>query len=77
MAWTSSSLGVSVDGAAFTRVGNTSIPSLTATLVDIGTGGATNHFNGDILWFAMGTGSFTDADAARLFANGDIDPTTA
>lgn len=76
--WTPTSEGVSVNGAAFHTVGSTSIPTLSATSFSLGTilnGG--RMWDGEILWFACGTGTLTDADAATINGWGDTDPKVA
>ena len=62
---------VSTNGGAFTSVANTSIPTLAVALADLGTAVGGAQFNGDVLWFACGTGTLTDADAARFHALGN------
>lgn len=69
---TSTQLKLSINGAAFTTVGNTSIPTLSAATIDIGNGdGPSNSW---FHWMALGTGTLTDADAATLNALGRYDP---
>lgn len=74
-AWTATAVKISIDGAAFVSTAQSSIPTLAATTADIGGGNWTgsisdvNHF-----WFACGTGTLTDTDAANIHANGNSDP---
>jgi hypothetical protein len=65
---------VSVDGGAFAAVANTSVPTLAASIFDLLSQAGASHFDGRVLWFACGTGTLTDADAAALFALGNTDP---
>jgi hypothetical protein len=78
--WTSTTLGISVNGAAFTTAGQTTIPSSPPATFDIGSlwthnAGGGNNMDGDILWSAAGSGTLTNADAAALNAYGNSDPT--
>ncbi len=76
--WTSSTWAFSRNGAAFssmTRGGTAGGTSLPATF-DVGArsnGGPTLHLDSDVLWFACGTGTLTDADAALIHALGNTD----
>lgn len=64
--WTASRIDISIDGAAFTGQANTEAPTLGANF-DIGSGDGTGgHIDSDFLWFACGTGTLTDADAAVI-----------
>jgi len=74
-AWDALNLKVSVNGGAFTSAAATNIPTLAATMLDIGSiAGTSEHLNGDVLWFACGTGTLTDADAATIngYGNNDV-----
>lgn len=76
-AWTPTQLKLSVDGGAFGTTTNTTVPQLTAGLFDIGSAGTasgTTPLNGELHWFATGTGTLTDADAATIHAFGNTDP---
>lgn len=73
-ACTSTTVKVSVGGGAFTSVANTSIPTLAATLFDIASNAAANHFPGSIRWAAFGTGTLTDANAATMHGYGNTYP---
>lgn len=76
-AWTASGLQLSVDGSAFATLAEAFIPALSATLADIGSeGGTADHWDGDVYWFAAGTGTLTDADAATIAAYGNAYPDT-
>lgn len=65
---------VSVNGGAFTSVANTSIPTLAATLADLGSQAATSQLDGRVLWAAVFTGTLSDADAAALNSLPDVMP---
>lgn len=70
-AWTSTQIKVSVDGGAFTTAGNTNIPALAATLMDLGGDRGSQQFLwGDMRWALWGTGALTDANAATLYNYG-------
>lgn len=74
--WTATQLGISVDGAAFATAAQSAVPTLAATAFDIGgLAGSGTELDGDVLWFACGTGTLTDADAAAIHAFGNTDPT--
>jgi hypothetical protein len=74
-AWDAANLYVSVNGAAFTSLANSSIPSGLPTTIDIGTqAGAGGSIDSDFLWTATGTGTLTNSDAAALNAFGNSDP---
>jgi hypothetical protein len=80
--WTSTTLGISVNGGAFTTAGQTTIPSSPPATFDIGSlwthnAGAGNNLDGDILWSAAGAGTLTNGDATALNAYGNSDPTLA
>jgi hypothetical protein len=75
--WSATQCGVSTNGSVFTTNGNTAIPTISATSADIGSGGAVaalDHVDSDILWFACGLGTLSDADAAAIHANGNANP---
>lgn len=74
-AWTGTQTKVSFNGSAFTTAANSSIPNLsTIPNVDFGSSvGTSQHFDGDVLWLAAGSGTLTDADAAAFDAFGDGD----
>jgi len=75
-AWDSGNLKLSIDGSVFTSVAGTNIPALAATTADIGSSaGSAQHIDSDIKWFACGTGTLTDAQAATIHAFGNTDPT--
>lgn len=74
-AWDASSLKISVDGSVFTSAVAANIPTLAATLFDIGSiAGASEHIAADFLWVATGFGSLTDANAATIHGLGNTDP---
>ena len=66
---------ISVNGASFSSVANSAIPTLAASAADIGSiSGTSGHLNGNALWVALGRGTLTDADAALLHAFGNNRP---
>lgn len=71
-AWTSTQIKISVGGSAFVVAASTAIPTLAATLFDIGR--VDELLNSDVLWLACGPGTLTDADAATLYALGNTEP---
>jgi hypothetical protein len=76
--WTATTLGLSVNGAAFATVGNTNIPVGLGANFDIGTrasisNGSTDLY-GAVQWFACGTGTPTAADAAIVATRGTVSP---
>ncbi len=75
-ACTAAQLKGSVDGAAFTTTTRNHIPraGIQGSTFDIG-GRNTEQVESNVLWFACGTGTLTDADAATLNALGDTPPT--
>ncbi|HSX19447.1 MAG TPA: fibronectin type III domain-containing protein [Candidatus Saccharimonadales bacterium] len=77
ISWTSSTVKVSVNGAAFVSASNSSIPTLTATLADIGqsTQAANRLLDADVFWSAAGSGTLSDADASTINGFGNTDPT--
>lgn len=80
LAWTSTLVRGSLDGAAFVETANENIPTLGAvTMADLGTlnlaGTPVRHLDSNFRWFATFSGTLTDADAAALNALGDTPPT--
>lgn len=76
-AWDSGHIYLSIDGAAFVSAVSTHIPSLVAALFDIGSGGsisANEFIDSNSLWFACGTGTLTNQDAATLYGYGNTPP---
>lgn len=74
-AWDASNLKVSVDGSAFTSAAAANIPTLAASTADVGSvAGSSEHIDADLFWFACGTGTLADADAATIHAIGNTDP---
>lgn len=74
-AWDATNLKLSVDGSVFASVAAANIPALAASLFDVGSvSGTSEHIDSDILWFACGTGTFADVDAARLGAAPNTTP---
>lgn len=78
-AWDANFAYVSVNGSAFTKVARTHIPTVAAATFDIGDlrpWFAGSNLDGDLLWFATGTGTLTSSDAATINNWGNTDPTT-
>jgi hypothetical protein len=76
-AMTPTAVKVSVNGTPFVITAGTQfIPSLAAAQADIGSlfGGNSSHLNGEIFWAAFGNGVLSDADAAAIYALGNVDP---
>lgn len=72
--WTATVIGLSFNGAAFTDSANTSVPTFAASVTEIGTYiDGSQHGDIDVLWFACGTGTLTDQDAATIHAFGNTD----
>lgn len=67
---------ISIKGAAFTAAADATVPDIAATSFDIGGLGTINVTDRQIvspmLWFAMGTGVLTDADATTLQSVSEI-----
>lgn len=76
-AWTATTNQLSLNGGAYTSAANTAIPTLAATLLDVGNSSGASHLRGNVRWFATFAGTLTDADAAALNAFGDTPPTWA
>lgn len=76
-AWESTRVRTSLNGGTFTSAADANIPNLAAqTTVDIGSEvGVGDYLYGDVLWYATGSGTLTNADAAALNAFGDTPPT--
>ncbi|HEY6020165.1 MAG TPA: hypothetical protein VIY48_09770, partial [Candidatus Paceibacterota bacterium] len=71
MAWTSTTLSMSINGAAFQTQSNTNVPTGLSSLFDIGTENGVSGVRASdstFLWFACGTGTLTNADAAAIAA---------
>jgi RHS repeat-associated protein len=80
VAWTSTEIGISVNGSAFNWEIDTTDPDLSSYAPQIGrrddgTSGYSRWLNGDILWAAAGSGTLTDTNASTLNGYGDTDPT--
>lgn len=73
-AWTATQIKLSINGAAFVTVANTNIPTLSATLFDIGTMLGSNPIFGSMIWLAHGNGILTDTDASNLNTLGNAIP---
>lgn len=74
LTFTATVIGASLDGAVLTTTANSNIPTLAATLADIGSVAGTGLFDGSVLWFLCGKGTLTNADAALLHSFGNADP---
>jgi hypothetical protein len=76
--WTgggSTSLDLSVNGAGFTAgSGVLSTPPSVFTIGNYWTGGVNAALDGDVLWFACGSGTLTNTDAATINSFGNTDP---
>lgn len=77
MAWTAAIVAGSINGSAFssTAAGTSAVFSSDLYIGDSVWGG--QQANLDFFWFACGTGTLTDADAAAIHANGNPDPPKA
>lgn len=76
IAWSATTLYVSIDGGPFTSIARTNgVPVIAASLFDIG-GNFDNtlKMNSDVRWFATLTDVPSDADAATINAFGDTPP---
>jgi hypothetical protein len=73
-AWTSTEVKLSKDGGAFDVEANTNIPTLSATLWDIGSRGASHPLGTKLYWYAAGTGTLSDSDASTIHGFGNTDP---
>jgi hypothetical protein len=65
---TAAEISISGNGVAFRTLGNTALPSVVATLADLGRQrtSAAGYMNGDLRCAAFGTGTLSNADAATL-----------
>jgi RHS repeat-associated protein len=79
LAWTSNTISISANGAAFTTTTPSSnIPTGLPSSFDLGEISANNSFiNSDVLWAVTGTGVPVSADATALNGFGNTDPTIA
>lgn len=72
--WTATDIYLSIDGGNFTTIGNTRLPTLAATTMDIGSDGASgSYLNGDVFWLAFGSGDPSNANAATIHGFGNTD----
>lgn len=75
VAWTATALAISVNGAAFVSVANSSIPTGLNSLFDLGSRDGTAFFcDSAIRWFACGSGVLTNADASAIGSLPDAMP---
>jgi hypothetical protein len=67
-AWDATHVYISVNGSAFVVAGNTTIPAGMPALFDIGSAPTTfgSFLDGDVLWFACGTGILNDDHALQI-----------
>ena len=77
-AWTATNLYLSLNGGAFVSVSNTATsgtgyPS-TFNIGSAESGTGVGALDGDILWFATGTGILTNTDASNIYGFGNADP---
>ncbi len=78
MSWTATQWAGSLNGAGFSALGNTAIPTITGSNFNIGSYDPSgSQINSDYYWFAWGAGTISDADASALNALGDTPPTLA
>jgi hypothetical protein len=73
--WTATTIGVSVNGSAFTTVSRASVPAGALANFYLGSQASVTQLDGDIMWAASGTGTLTGTDATTLNALGSTDPT--
>jgi type IV pilus assembly protein PilA len=73
--WSGATLGISINGSSFVTANDPRSLTPTSTNFDIGSNGTgAGPFNGDILWFAAGTGTLTNGDATNINGFGNSDP---
>jgi uncharacterized repeat protein (TIGR02059 family) len=75
-AWTSTEVGVSVDGGAFTSSANTTVPNQATLYVgsdQVQGTGSDRQADSEYLWVAGGTGTLSNADAATIHGFGNTD----
>lgn len=74
--WDAAAIYIAANGSAFASAARSEIPDLTAaTTFFIGRDAVFSaSLYGDVLWFACGTGTLTDADSALLYSWGNADP---
>jgi RHS repeat-associated protein len=78
VAWTATTLSVSVNGAAFVTAASTRIPTSLPSLFDLAQiAGGNSFLNSDVLWAAAGSGTVTNTDVSTLNAFGNADPNLA
>jgi|SRR5579884_891108 len=78
--WNSSTDAISISGAAFTSAATAVHPAPSSPSFDIGSDGQSldiNRIDADVLWFACGTGTLSNADAATINSWGNADPKVA
>jgi hypothetical protein len=73
--WGGGNIGISVDGGSFVS-GAASAAAPTDTTFGIGHRAGAIQVNSDVYWFAAGTGTLTDGDAAALHGFGTTGPST-
>lgn len=73
--WGAGEIGVSVNGAPFvTAAAAAASPGASTFGIGIDPAGLDRLLNSDVFWFACGTGTLTDADAATINSWGNSDP---
>ncbi|MDE2101466.1 MAG: hypothetical protein KGL39_29745 [Patescibacteria group bacterium] len=67
--WTSTTLGIGVNGGAFVTAARSAVQGTMPSTFDLGSaGGGADFIDGDFLWAACGTGTLSNADAAMINA---------
>lgn len=64
--WTGAALATSTNGGAFNSGADTNVPTMTATFADMGSFGTTLQMDSELLFFALGRGALSNANAAAL-----------
>lgn len=72
--WDAAGYSIFVNGVRYGVTADTLVPVIPETTFDIGGDGTGLHAGGEYPWFACGTGTLTDADAALFYAWGNSDP---
>ncbi len=62
--WTATTVGMSVNGSAFTTTANSNISTTPVTAIDVGSTGTAKQLLGNVFWAVFGSGTPTGADAA-------------
>jgi len=75
--WTSSTLGISINGSNFFTTSSANAPTGLPSLFQWGdrlNGSVSQWLDGDTMWGATGTGTLTNTDATSINAFGNTDP---